>query len=603
MRNKKNIILMAIMTFLCATFLTGCMRMKIEMEFKPKYKRKEGKQMICKNCGAEIPDGSKFCTKCGTPMEIDATLNDDTAETVTETVHVPEPEPVQIQTQNVPISTTGQSKDKKKINIVPVIAAAAVGLVLIIGIVAFLKLRKTTINLSEYLEFSAEGYDGYGTVSAEFDKDRFVKDYKEKIRPSKKLKSMIKDDDTLENILERNDLKLTKEKDVATLFALIYGSRGKLDETNFDQLSNGDVVIYDWNIETDSKSAEEMIEFAKSAFNVKLVSDKAEYTVEGLKEVAKFDPFEDLSVSFTGISPGGRTEMDYSGIEFNYYDFNADKTTGLKNGDTVKVTISARDMTYFAENYGRIPETLEKEYTVEGLDEYVELYSDIPDDVITEMHKEVEDTILAYAASSYNKESSLSDLTYAGYIFNTIKNTDDYYYNHYNRLYIIFSGTLSNTENNFRASKVYYPVEFYDLLKSGDDVTYDNSDIKGYSSLDNSWYSTKGYINPLVCYMELAESDRDNYKIECGDGFEKYAEQEDIEKIADISDDYKEELKADAVDAIESYISSYSYDDYSTTDVEYVGEYLLIAKSQASNYEKNNKYYHRCDGDTYSSCW
>lgn len=183
-------------------------------------------------------------------------------------------------------------------------------------------------------------------------------------------------------------------------------------------------------------------------------------------------------------------------------------------------------------------------------------------------------------------------MTYDGYIFNVL-NSDGEYNGSYNDLYIIFSGTVSHSEKDFHATNVYYPVRFSNISKNGDDVSYsENAGISGNSDLLSFRYSTKGYTNPSTCYMELVESNRDKYVSEVGDGFEIYADQKTISKISDISETYRDELATDAKDIIESYVASdYGYSQGShLNDLTIKGEYLLVAKNQGTDFEKNNKY-------------
>ncbi len=118
----------------------------------------------------------------------------------------------------------------------------------------------------------------------------------------------------------------------------------------------------------------------------------------------------------------------------------------------------------------------------------------------------------------------------------------------------------------------------------------ENKGIVGSSNLDGTWVGTKGYINPLTCYIEIVESNRDQYTAECGDGFEKYATYENILKLDDISEAYKKIIYEDAKDRIESYVASDYYDDSVMEDLEYFGEYLLMAKTQGTDFGNNNRY-------------
>ena len=197
-------------------------------------------------------------------------------------------------------------------------------------------------------------------------------------------------------------------------------------------------------------------------------------------------------------------------------------------------------------------------------------------------------------SAAYNRKnrngSTLTDLTYAGYILNAIKDGNSYSSN-YNNLYIIYKGTASNSDGDFSTCTVYFPVRFSNVLSGADGLSYRNNEgIVGYSNFDNYWYSTKGYINPLVAYMDIVEEYSDSYTAECGDGFEVYAEYESINKLDDIAESYKETLYADAKATIESYVDKH-YNEGVVENLSVAGEYLLIAKTQGSDFSKNNKYY------------
>ena len=47
----------------------------------------------------------------------------------------------------------------------------------------------------------------------------------------------------------------------------------------------------------------------------------------------------DVDVEFSGISPDGKANLNYTGTMMHSYDFSCDKTSGLSNGDVVTVTI------------------------------------------------------------------------------------------------------------------------------------------------------------------------------------------------------------------------------------------------------------------------
>ena len=172
---------------------------------------------------------------------------------------------------------------------------------------------------------------------------------------------------------------------------------------------------------------------------------------------------------------------------------------------------------------------------------------------------------------------------------NTAKDSNSASY--FNILYIIYKGTVSHSENRFRAATVYFPVQFVNVLKEGETVSYnENKGIAGWSDLDGGGYSTKGYVNPLVCYMEIVETAKDAYNVSSGDGFEVYGQYENIAKLSDISEACRTQLYADAKDIIASYIVSEFGNSATATDPAVKGEYLLTAKTQGSDFSKNNSF-------------
>ncbi len=433
----------------------------------------------------------------------------------------------------------------------------------LIVIIALILGSGKTIDLNDYLTIETEGYDGYGKATAAIDWGAIDEKYGKKIKFKRKLNTgyaeLMGMYEPLDYVRECVGVHLDKSS----------------------ELSNGDEIGYTWNIDE---------EFLSQIVKCKFKYKDGEYKVTDLDPVGKRDVFEDVSLEFSGIAPNSYAQINYTGSDFNTYNFRCDKANDLKNGDTVTVTLDIGDVGYFAQNNGWVPETMSKEYTVSGLQEYVMSYSDLTDDFLNQAKGDAEDAIYAYTAGSYGKGSSLSDLKYAGYIMNTAK--EGGYYSYYNILYIIYSGTVSSTEGKFNNTKVYYPVRFTNILKGDEGLTYDgNTNIDGSSSLGGSWSYTNGYVNPLNCYMELVEANRDNYNTECGDGFEIYDKYETIGKLDDISKGYRDSLASETKDLIESYIAKDYSDKSEVADLKVAGEYLLIAKNQGSDFKLNNKYY------------
>lgn len=460
---------------------------------------------------------------------------------------------------------------------------------MLIVVVILISGRKTSINLNDYLSVGFDGYDTVGTAYADFDYEKFMNKYEEKLKWNnsylKKLERSAENENFTNSFLAEILFEYTTGTPAELLYEYVINA-GLLDVRS--NLSNGDTVTWEWSISEDSqKEMEKMLD-------CKLIFSDQEFKVQGLEKADTVDPFSILQVEYEGISPNGSAYLQSNAKdEFeSMIQFETDRSNGLSNGDILTVSVNDDNANYLLSNYGKILSPLQKEYTVEGLDEYVGSWNELTDDFKAMLKAESEDKIYAYTASEYAKSSLLSNLSYKGYIFSTLKNEEESS-DKYNDIYIIYSGTVSSSDNNFRATTVYFPVEFSNILKSGDDLKYsENNGICGSSRIDRSSYSTRGYVNPLTCYREIVEKNRGVYEAECGDGFETYSSYESITKLSDISDNFKNELKKDAEDNIESYCATLCKGrNLTTSNVRLIGDYLLKAKNTDSEASGSNVYY------------
>ena len=564
--------------------------------------------MTCKNCGAYNADDAKFCMVCGTPLnennnqehkngspdyekyasagtgnrhfrqtgnaytpsqekghENTFRQQDDAANASSWQNGQANNPSRQAQTVNYGQEAM-ESRNHKKLGMI-IVGAAAVLVLLVVFLIIRINARPT-INLNKYLTIETTGYNGYGKVSVMIDWNAIEAKYGKKLHlkgKSAKGKGNTASGETAFSRIRDN----------------VYINCDK-----YDHLSNGDKIAYTWEVK------DSIFDDVK----VKLKYKDGESKVSKLEELETFDAFADVVVTFEGFAPDGTASFTYNGNVLNSGDFSCDKTTGLSNGDVIKITWDDSNIDSLAMNLGKVPASAEKEYTVSGLDEYVGTYADLSEDFIKTLRSESEDTIYAYTAGHYDSTSALSDLSYAGYMVRLVKDPDEYYSffgkaDSFNDVYIIYSGTVKSSEGYFRPTRVYYPVRFKNVIKSGDQFSYtDNLGIEGYSYIDGSWSSTNGYTNPVICYTEIIEAYRDVYKTECGDGFEKYEAAEELTKAADISEDYKNTLYADAKDIIETYAAKEYKDGTVMGELSVLGEYFLLAKTQSSDYVQNNRY-------------
>ena len=309
------------------------------------------------------------------------------------------------------------------------ICAAALILIAILSATAN---PRKTIDLNKYLKMEVSGYDGYGTVQAYIDWMAIEAQYGDKLSFTKKARI-----DYGERLSTMSPIEIIED-----------GVSIEFDK--YSGLLNGDSLSYKWII--DNKLS--------GRVNCELKYKDGVLKVSQLEKAETFDAFADLDVHFSGFAPSGKAEIVYSGSELNAADFSCDKTSGLRNGDIVTVTLLTSEMNYYAEKLGKIPEITSKTFQVSGLEEFISNYSDLTDDFITNIRSEAEDTISSYAAKKYGKQLSLNNLEYSGYVLNSIKDgTGDI--TQYNILYIIYKGEVASTTNAFSSVEILFPVNDY----------------------------------------------------------------------------------------------------------------------------------------------
>lgn len=457
-----------------------------------------------------------------------------------------------------PLANAPSSKAKNFKKIIPITVGVVCVLIIAIVAIAVVLSQPVTIDLDQLVEVNFTGYNTVGTATASIDYEQYDQQLSEALN------------------VEPEELYLSLEYSACT-------NAFQISLNKASNLSNGDEVTV--SITYDNESIKD--------YKVQFSGESLSFTVEGLDELEEIDPYEGLEVTFGGISPDGYVDYVYTGTSpyVSERSFIVDKDSNLKNGDTVTISIESYNEQIAAQSGYRLTET-SKAFTVEGLDEYVQSYSEIPEEFLEYAKEEAQDTINAYVAREYSEECPLTPIEYAGYIFNVAKEGKDADW--FNELYIIYRGTVSHNENEFHDTMVYYPVLYSDLLLSNNQVqSSDENEISGSSFLMNNGifdrYTTLGYTNPIIAYSELLTSKEDNYECEAGDGFEKYVSYIPIQSLMDISEDNLNYLAEEALEIIDSEIANQYTDSSHATNMTQVGQYLLTAKAQGQDYQSNNR--------------
>lgn len=228
------------------------------------------------------------------------------------------------------------------------------------------KAKEVEVDLSEYIDLTIEGRDGDGDASFVFDYETLIED--------------LLDHEDLGDFFDDEEDDLTDFLEDMTI---------ELSSTYY--LSNGDVLTYE--VDYDEDDAEDL----------KLVIlDLEDVTVEGLEVAKDYNPFEDLTVSFTGISPFIEVDLDYNcSLDTMFYAyFETDKDYYAK-GEPVIITMEYDD--YDAEYAFVNITTTAMEWVAESEYEYILEASQITDK--TELYDYIYAEVQDYVTAELSKDA------------------------------------------------------------------------------------------------------------------------------------------------------------------------------------------------------
>lgn len=403
------------------------------------------------------------------------------------------------------------------------IIGACVALVLVLLIV--IALHKPTVNLNDYLKVTYGRYDGGGVAYTEIDWNSMKEDFENKISYKRGM-AQTGGMTPIDIIMEYTNASI---------------------EGNNEKLSNGDKVSYTWKVDKDAIA--------------KLIKCKIKYSdgskkVSGLKEMELFDPFENLKVTFSGVEPNGEADIEYNGDMLSEYDFSCDKTSGLKNGDKIKVSLT-EDAGYYVDQYNKAPSVLEKEYKVKNLGRYLSKIKEVDTDGMNSARAKAQKSI-SDMVDYWSEDVTLDKVSYAGDYLQVAKDSDDYTKNYYGVIYQI-NAHIQPDGGQRKDVVSYYSMKFENVIVGGDgkceidldeyDVPYDDFSVEVTSGdLSSGSYSFDGY--------QTLEELKKNYVDEVADEF-------------DCEWDVSGKLEAVDLGVTSDYLCSYSSDRLLTdSDVE-----------------------------------
>ncbi len=432
--------------------------------------------MFCGNCGEKLQDGVKFCGKCGWKVEA-APVQEAVVEKVAEVQAAAEEKAAEVQAEAEEKAAEVQAvaeekaaevqaateevaaaaavvqaavlekvpeeepvaedapKTKKKTGLwilIPVIlfvfAGIAVGVVLFLG-----SLKREEVDLSDAVTFKVTGYSGYGVAEVVLNEEALEDKYEDVISDHTKLRWS----------------KFVKEVDLL-----------EYEVTELSGLANGDKIILTWEYDK---------ELAAEEYKVDILCESIEYTVTGLTEVKKVDPFEDFSVTFSGVSGDGYADIDVEGYPDyrNYFNYEVSNRYSLSNGDTVEITFDvSKYKDFVAEQFGYELYPTKKTYTVEGLTEYVWADEQMTETTVKPLAAAAEKYIYNHINGYWAKESSVKQLECVGHFISRPDSLDDSVKNVIGLIYKVNANVFIEERN--LDVEYYYPVLFKNVVLGTD---------------------------------------------------------------------------------------------------------------------------------------
>lgn len=297
---------------------------------------------------------------------------------------------------------------------------------------------KKKIDVTENLQVSFEGYDGYGKAVIQ---DAYAWE-------SEAFKAA-----GVENIDDFDSFGNALNIEMAVSYMIEPDSN----------LSNGDTVVVKAVID---EAALEDYEFELVAGGEKI------FTVTDLPELKEVDLFENVDIEFSGISPYAEAQIIDSNTD--YYPgvkrYVLDKETNLSVGESIVLSVEYDEEALHAVGCSAMED--KKEYIIPELDRYVVDIEEIPQDMFDKMTRQLEDALHAQVATAWKEKDTLKSIEYMGSYLLIPKENQVVWEN--NILYNIYKVSVENSENKF---EFYTYCRFKDIMILADgtcsvDLTY-----------------------------------------------------------------------------------------------------------------------------------
>ena len=444
-------------------------------------------------------------------------------------------------------SDVPKKKSKKKVIVALILALILAVVGTVTGLLYAFVFSIKTVDLSECLKIEYKGYDGYATATVEIDQNKLkdkvndssiAKDFVKKAKLETNNTTNLSNGDEIEvkisisdSFLEDNKIKLKDKKfkvtvkgleefsslDLSKYIKLTYTgfnkhatAKAEIDESLKDVLGKEvyeefvkrvSLSISDNENLENGKEVEVKVTIYESWLKengIELKSTTPMVPVSGLEDAKEFDAFKDMKVTLSGMSPNlSLSVTNESTDEFvKTVQFKAEKTSGIANGDTIKITAYSWDKE-MAEEKGYVLKELTTNYKVENQASYVSSKEELEGDI----KAQIKSIFIEKAKSKGNDSKS------------TVYYNTDYKYVDVNDIQKDL--TVGQPE----------VVSLYLLTKKADKYTYDANKLIGIvrvpftsakSGVTYNWYIT--VIAKNISITDGKVSDNTVYDVDKYDG-------------------------------------------------------------------------------------
>ena len=318
--------------------------------------------------------------------------------------------------------------------------------------------RPVEIPLENFFQVEFSGEDGLGEGQIIFQKEEFKKNYLGKIKRAGKRGKRSR------GVLGTAFSLFVKEAEKEmVLEELEYALMGAPELSKDFQLENGEHVLL---------SCKEDLSWLEKNYNVKLFWEDKDLLVKGLDQSIPVNPFDYLSVQFSGISPDMRVDLELKNppdwLELS--DVHISKVEGLAVGDKIQISFYPEMIKQVQEDHIIFLEK-EKEYEVPQSDRYWTGGRDISGETLSILQESFMDSLRREMQSGMNSDyidlSTLS-VQYLGNYF--LSRKAEVPGLGHNKLFLIFEvhANLKLQDGTIRPIQYCNAIQYQDLSMDKD---------------------------------------------------------------------------------------------------------------------------------------